>query len=490
MTARVLMVQGTASGVGKSFVVAALCRIFVRRGVRVLPFKAQNISNNAAVTRSGGEIGRAQALQARAAGVEPDVRMNPVLVKPLGNTRSEVVVLGRGNPSLTALPWDARRDQLWPVVDQALGELRDRADLVIAEGAGSPAEINLRSHDYVNMAVARATGAPVLLVADMDRGGAFASLYGTWALLDSPDRRHVGGFLLNCLCGDAALLTSGLVELEQRTGVPVIGVIPHVSHLLPEEDAATLGPRGAGDIVIAAVRFPHVANFDDLDPLAGEPSVTVRWIDHPEGLADAAAVVLPGTRDTLADLRWLWETGLGAAVRNYAARGLPVVGLCGGYQMLGREVGDPLGVEAGGSASGLGLLDLRTTLAGSKQVRLVSARGVAPEGVFGSLRQHRIEGYEIHHGETLVGVGTQVWFESEGEPLGAGRGSVWGTYLHGFIVDDLARRAWLSSLPGECTSTRWEVRLDAELDGIADAVAAAVDIDAVMRFIANGVPCG
>ncbi len=490
MTARVLMIQGTASGVGKSFVVAALCRIFARRGVRVLPFKAQNISNNAAVTRSGGEIGRAQALQARAAQVAPDVRMNPVLVKPLGNARSEVVVLGRSDPSIAALPWSARRHQLWPVVVQALTELRAAVDLVIMEGAGSPAEINLRSGDFVNMAVARDTGAPVLLVADIDRGGAFAALYGTWALLDGADRGHVRGFLLNRFRGDCALLGPGLAELEERTGVPVLGVIPHVSHLLPEEDAATLGARGAGGVAVAAVRFPHVANFDDLDPLAGEPGVAVRWVEGPEGFQDAAAIVLPGTRNTIADLRWLWETGLGAAVRARAAAGLPVVGLCGGYQMLGREVGDPLGVEAGGSASGLGLLDLRTALAGSKHTRLTSVRVVAPEGVFASLRGHEIEGYEIHHGETSIGARTQVWFESAREPLGAGRGSVWGTYVHGFFADDLARRVWVSSLHGECTTPAWEARLDAEIDRIADAVAAAVDIDAVMRHIENGVPCG
>jgi len=487
MTARVLMVQGTASGVGKSFVVAALCRIFVRRGVRVLPFKAQNISNNAAVTRSGGEIGRAQALQAQAARVEPDVRMNPVLVKPLGNARSEVVVLGRGDPAVSALPWEARRDRLWPVVGQALTELRAAADLVIIEGAGSPAEINLRSSDFVNMAVARATGAPVLVVADTESGGAFAALFGTWALLQPAERRHLCGFLLNRFRGDAALLTSGLVELEQRTGVPVLGVIPHLAHLLPEEDAATLGPRGGGSVAVATVRLPHVANFDDLDPLAGEPGVTVRWVEHAEDLEGVAAVVLPGTRNTLADLRWLWDTGLAAAIRARAAAGVPVVGLCGGYQMIGREVADPLGIEAGGVAPGLGLLDFRTTLAREKRTRLVCARIVSRDGPFASLYGRGLTGYEIHHGTTVVGAEAGSWFESEGCSVGAGRSSVWGTYLHGLFADDALRSTWLAVLRGGSASPgKWQARIDAELDRVAEAVAAAVDLPHIVRLITAG----
>jgi len=225
-------------------------------------------------------------------------------------------------------------------------------------------------------------------------------------------------------------------------------------------------------------------------PPPQQPGVAVRWVEGPEGFQDAAAIVLPGTRDTIADLRWLWETGLGAAVRTRAGAGLPVVGLCGGYQMLGREVSDPLGVEAGGSTPGLGLLDLRTALAGSKHTHLTSVRFVAPEGVFAALRGHEIAGYEIHHGETSIGASTQVWFESARGPLGAGRGSVWGTYLHGFFADDLARRVWVSALHGECTMPAWEARVDAGIDRIADAVAAAVDIDAVTQLIENGVPCG
>ena len=282
--ARTLMIQGTGSGVGKSLLTAALCRAYARRGVRVLPFKGQNMSNNAAVTASGGEIGRAQALQARAAGVEADVRMNPVLLKPLADTRSDVVVLGRSDPALAALPWHERKELLWPVVAGALDGLRAEADLVIIEGAGSPAETNLRESDIVNMAVARHAGSPVLLIADIDRGGAFASLYGTWALLEPEDRRMIRGFVLNRFRGDPALLAPAPADLERRTGVPTLGVVPWVRHDLPEEDATGLASRGAGTVTIAAVRLPHVANFDDLDPLAGEGGARVRWVDRPDAL--------------------------------------------------------------------------------------------------------------------------------------------------------------------------------------------------------------
>ncbi len=489
MSARTLMVQGTASGVGKSFLVTALCRIFARRGLRVVPFKAQNMSNNAAVTAVGGEISRAQALQARAAGVEPDLRMNPVLLKPLSDTRSEVVVLGRGDPALTALPWTERYDRLWPIVARALRELRSEAELVIIEGAGSPAEINLRAGDIVNMAMAREAGAPVVLVADIDRGGAFASLYGTWALLDEAERGHIRGFLLNRFRGDPILLGSAPAWLERETGVPVLGVIPYLPHLLPEEDAATLASRGRGSRTICAIQLPHVSNFDDLDPLAAVPDVQVRWIDRAETLDGAAAVILPGTRNTLADLGWLWATGLAAAIRSRAAAGVPVVGLCGGYQMLGRLVADPHAVEAGGHAPGLGLLDLETTLEPAKRTQPACAQMVAREGVFAGLGGRRIRGYEIHHGETVVGPETSVWLEAEGRAVGAGRAGVWGTYLHGIFADDAMRSCWLGSLGVDDGAESWAARLDAELDRVADAVTRSLDLDCIQRLVREGVPC-
>jgi adenosylcobyric acid synthase len=483
------MVQGTSSGAGKSLLAAALCRIYARRGVRVLPFKAQNMSNNAAVTACGGEIGRAQALQARAAGVAPRPEMNPVLLKPLADDRSDVIVLGRRDPALTALPWRERRAALWETVRRSLAAMRADAELVVIEGAGSPAEINLP--DVVNMAVAREADAPVLLVADIDRGGAFAALYGTWALLPQADRARIAGFVLNKFRGDAGLLAPAPETLRERTGVPTLGVVPWLRLDLPDEDAASLGGRGdpGASLEIAAVRLPHVSNFDDLDPLAAEPGVRVRWTDRPEGVEGAAALVLPGTRNTTGDLRWLWETGLAAAIRARASAGVPVVGLCGGYQMLGRSVADPRGLEGGGEVPGLGLLDLRTELREEKTTRLSTARWTGAPGPFAALAGTACGGYEIHHGRTELGPDAEPLLAVEGEAAGAVSGAVWGCYLHGLFADDAARGAWLASLRAGDAGTEtapWEARLDHELDRLADAVEAALDMEAVDRLAGFG----
>jgi adenosylcobyric acid synthase len=481
MTARVLMVQGTASGVGKSLITAALCRLFVRAGIRVAPFKAQNMSNNAAVTIEGGEIGRAQALQARAARVQPHVHMNPVLLKPLADRRSDVVVLGQSRPDLIDIPWHERKAALWPCVTGALDQLRETAELVIIEGAGSPAETNLRHSDIVNMAVARHADAPVILVADIDRGGAFASLYGTWSLLEAEDRRHVRAFLLNKFRGDAALLAPAPTELEQRTGVPTIGVMPYVRHDLPDEDAFSMRTGRGGAVRVAAIRLPHVANFDDLDPIACEPGVHVQWTVDPDQLRDAAAVVLPGTRNTLADLAWLWETGLAAAIRARAAASVQVIGLCGGYQMLGDVVRDPLGIEAGGEVQGLGLLPVTTELGQYKQTRPVTAVAAALPFASASTMTLELHGYEIHHGVTR-GASTN-WLEVGQEPAGSYANTVWGTYLHGIFNNDAFRAQWLASLKVRPTGLRWELHIERELDTLADTVAANIDLPRLHSII-------
>ena len=484
MPAATLMIQGTSSGAGKSLLTAALCRIYARRGVRVLPFKAQNMSNNAAVTADGGEIGRAQALQARAAGVAPTTAMNPVLLKPLADTRSDVVVRGRRDPALAAVPWRERKAALWEIVRAALAEVRGAAELVLIEGAGSPAEINLP--DWVNMGVAREADAPVLLVADIDRGGAFAALFGTWALLPEADRARIAGFVLNRFRGDASLLAPAPEILRERTGVPTLGVVPFLRLDLPDEDAASLADRGDGEVTIAAIRLPHVSNFDDLDPLAAEPGVRVRWTESAAELDRCDAIVIPGTRNTTGDLRWMWESGMAAAVRARAAAGVPVVGLCGGYQMLGSGVGDPLGLEGGGEVAGLGLLDVRTELGEAKTTRLATATWTG-EGAFAALRGASVRGYEIHHGRTRLGPAAEPLMSIDGEPAGAARGAVWGCYLHGAFGDDALRGAWLGSLRGGAVAgTRWEAHLDAELDRLADAVEAALDMEAVDRMIGMG----
>ena len=484
MAASTLMVQGTSSGAGKSLLTAALCRIYTRRGLTVLPFKAQNMSNNAAVTASGGEIGRAQALQAMAARALPRVEMNPVLVKPIEDTRSDVIILGHRDPAITALPWRERKPALWGIVCGALDTLLAEADLVVIEGAGSPAEINLP--DVVNMSVARQADAPVLLVADIDRGGAFAALYGTWGLLPEEDRARIAGFVLNKFRGDATLLPPAPQILQEKTGVPTLGVIPYLRLDLPDEDALTVDDRGAGGAIdIAAVRLPHLSNFDDMDPLAAEPGVRVRWVEHPDGLAGAHAVVLPGTRNTTGDLRWLWDTGMASAIRARAAAGVPVVGLCGGYQMLGRSVADPLGLEGGGEVPGLGLLGVATELAEAKTTRQARGRWTATRGTLAMLAGSEISGYEIHHGSTALDDGAQVLMEIEGRPAGAVAGEVWGCYLHGAFGDDTLRARWLAAVRGGSAAgaaSSWEAHIDAELDRLADAVEAGLDMAAVDRL--------
>jgi adenosylcobyric acid synthase len=479
--ARVIMVQGTASGVGKSLLCTALCRIYARRGLHVRPFKAQNMSNNAAVTTTRGEIGRAQWLQAVAARAEPDVRMNPVLLKPLADTRSDVVVLGRSRPELSALPWHDRRDALWPHVTHALDGLREDADVVVVEGAGSPAETNLRRSDIVNMAVARYASSPVIVAADIDRGGAFASLFGTWSLLEPADRALVRGFLLNRFRGDASLLHPAPDDLARRTGVPVLGVVPHVRHALPEEDAMGMASGTTGDVDVAAVRLPHVANFDDLDPLAAEPGVRVRWVVAPAELRAAHAIVLPGTRNTIDDLRWLWSSGLAAAIRARAADGVPVLGICGGYQMLGTLVEDPDGIEGGGDCHGLGLLDVATTLAPDKRTCWTDARVLADLPGLPLPRGTVVRGYEIHHGVTA---GTAAaWLAGEEGVVGAHRCAdgrvVLGAYLHALFADDGFRGAFLALLGARASGAAWAQVLDVEIDRVADVVQAGIDVDAL-----------
>jgi adenosylcobyric acid synthase len=450
------------------------------------------MSNNAAVTGSG-EIGRAQELQARAARVTPDARMNPVLLKPLADTRSDIVVMGKSQSDLARLPWHDRRAVLWPYVTRALAELRAEADLVVIEGAGSPAETNLRHSDIVNMAVARWALSPVLLAADIDRGGAFASLFGTWSLLSAEDRNHVCGFLLNRFRGDARLLAPAPADLTQRTGVPVLGVIPYVRHTLPQEDAMGLASSGAGDIRIVAIRFPHIANFDDLDPLAAESGVRVQWTDSPADLTGASAIVLPGTRNTIHDLDWLWRTGLGAAVRARASSGTPVLGICGGYQMLGVTVADPHGIEAGGTCPGLDLLDVHTVLEPVKETRWTDAcvRCTVPGLPLGVGTD--VRGYEIHHGATRAGPAAAPWLTADHGVLGAtnanGRGVVFGAYLHALFADDSFRAAFIALAGGNTEGDRWVSRLDTEIERIATAVQSSIDMSELDRIIEMGVAC-
>ncbi len=499
--ARTLMIQGTASHVGKSLLTAAFCRIFARRGWRVAPFKAQNMSNNAAVCGDGSEIGRAQALQAQAAGVDPSADMNPVLLKPESETRSQAIVLGRPWRSLSARDYLGRKRELWGAVTGSMDRLRDRYELVVIEGAGSPVELNLQAGDIVNMAVARYARAPVLLVGNIDVGGVFAQLLGTLALLEPDDRATVRGLIVNQFRGDPSLFDDGVSILEARGGVPVLGVVPFLRDLgLPDEDAVSL-TVGAGEptldeIDIVVIRLPRIANFDDFDPLRAEPGVRVRYVDDAARLARPHAVILPGTKSTAADLSWLRERGLADAVARLAEAGTAVVGICGGYQMLGRVVRDPCGVEgAEGETPGIGLLDVETTFEGEKATHRARARLVGGPGWLDRLRGKEVAGYEIHMGRTPSphplldvvergGAGCSV-------PDGAASrdGRVWGCYLHGLFANDPFRRAWLASLaPGSRPGVGPEAgRIESALDRLADAVEAAVPFGAVERVVREGV---
>ncbi len=455
------MVQGCTSHAGKSYLTAALCRLLADEGLRVAPFKAQNMSNNAGVTADGRELGRAQIVQAAAARIPPEARMNPVLVKPEADTRSQVVVLGEADHELSRLPWRERRRQLWPVVRESLHGLLDDYDVVVIEGAGSPAEINLRDGDIVNMAVALEVQAPVLLCCDIDRGGAFAHLLGTWHCLSEAERGLLAGFLLNRFRGDASLLAPGPEWLEERTGVPTLGVVPWLDVPLPEEDGVALQGVAGGDGRIAVVALPRIANLDEFAPLGAH----ARYVRSPAELAGATAIVIPGTKSTLSDLEWLRTTGLAGAIIRAAGDGVPVLGICGGLQMLGRSVRDPHGIEGGGEAPGLGLLDLVTELQPGKTTQLVR--------VTDSETGAQIDGYEIHHGATAAGASALPTLTTASGAVGWRCGNVRASYVHGLLEHAAYRDAvlgWAGISPAATPEG-----LDARLSAIAAQVRAAVD---------------
>jgi adenosylcobyric acid synthase len=448
-----LMVQGTASDVGKSVIATALCRVLADRGLRVAPFKGQNMSLNAAVTASGGEIGRAQAAQADAARVVAQVEMNPVLLKPESEGRSQVIVLGRPTGSRSAREYWSGRAALWPIVRSALRTLRQEFDVVVIEGAGSPAEMNLRRTDLANMRVAAAADATVALVGDIERGGVFAQLLGTLALLPPTDRARVRGLLVNKFRGDPTLFDSGVRYLQARSRRPVIGVLPHDPSLQvpPEDDFGLRDSPPAGGLDIAVVRLPHIANFDDFTPLA-EAGVGVRYVSGPETLGVPDLVVLPGSKTTIADLEWLRATGLAARIRSLIDAGVPVLGICGGFQMLGRELHDPAGIEGPVPyINGLGLLNITTVFRPAKST--VPVTGVVRHGgaLFGDCEETELSGYELHCGQTSEPSRDFATLRRpNGELVTDGAvspdGRILGTYLHGLLANRGLRDALIRSL--------------------------------------------
>lgn len=480
-----LLVAGTSSDAGKSIVVAGLCRLLARKGITVAPFKAQNMSNNSAVTVEGGEIGRAQVMQARAAGLAPSVRFNPVLLKPGSDRTSQLVVRGRVEGTVAAGDYFSHRDHLAEVVNDELSGLRSEFDAVICEGAGSPAEINLRATDLANMGLARAANLPVILVGDIDRGGLLAHLFGTVAVLSPEDQALIAGFVVNKFRGDLSLLAPGLTQLEDLTGRPTYGVIPFDDGFwLDTEDSVSVQahrvvgqperPVGQEWLRVAAIRLPRISNSTDVEALACEPGVLVRWVTDPADLPDADVVVIPGSKSTVADLEWLHDRGLADGIVAHARAGRPLLGICGGFQMLCRRIDDT--VESGvGGVDGLGLLDADIVFAQEK-----------------TLRRHEtpLHGYEIHHG--------QVARSAEDDWLGVGtrNADVYGTHWHGLLDNDEIRRQWLADAAAAAGRDGFTVaadvdvsaRRDAQLDLMADLLAANVDIDAVLGLLENGPP--
>ena len=493
-----LLVAGTTSDAGKSVVTAGICRWLARSGAKVAPFKAQNMSNNSVVTPDGGEIGRAQALQAAACGVEPSVRFNPVLLKPGSDRQSQVVVLGEVAGAVTAMSYRERKAALLETVSAALEDLRREHDYVICEGAGSPAEINLRASDIANMGLAQAARLPVIVVGDIDRGGVFAQLFGTLALLDAADQALVSGFLINKFRGDPELLRPGLDQLRELTGRPVHGVLPWAEELwIDAEDSLSYvadgvvgrpaPPRGGQWLRVAVPRLPRISNATDVEALAAEPGVAVRFVTEPSRLSDADLVVLPGSKSTVADLRWLRESGLAEAIVEHARADLPVPGICGGFQMLSNRIHDE--VESGsGSVEGLGLLDLEIDFAARKT--LANPRGEA----FGEA----VAGYEIHHGVPVRRGALEPLVRTSEGAEGGICGSVLGTHWHGLFENDAYRRKFLTWSAERAGREGFSVADDtvfadvrgAQLDLLGDLVAEHLDTDALRRLLDDGPPAG
>ncbi|MBW4579967.1 MAG: cobyric acid synthase CobQ [Tildeniella nuda ZEHNDER 1965/U140] len=486
---KAIMVVGTTSHAGKSLLTAAICRILSRRGWRVAPFKGQNMALNAYVTASGGEIGHAQAVQAWAAGIAPWVEMNPILLKPQGDMTSQVIIKGKAVGKVGAAEYyEQYFDVGWQAIEESLRRLGEEFDMLVCEGAGSPAEINLKHRDLTNMRIAKHLNAPTILVVDIDRGGAFAHVVGTLELLDPDERALIKGVVINKFRGQRSLLQSGIDWLEERTGIPVIGVIPWLDQSFPAEDSLSLidgrSSNPTGDLNIAVVRLPRISNFTDFDPLESEDTVSVKYISPKQSLGHPDAVIIPGSKTTIADLIVLHKTGMAEEIQNYVAAGGTVLGICGGYQMLGKILADPEGIEGHeGRYKGLGLLPLKTVIAGQKvaRQRLVTSN-FPQEGL-------PVAGYEIHQGRTrlIEGENIQQLFDDPNLGVVDDTQSVWGAYLHGLFDNGPWRRAWLNrlrqqrglkSLPTGVPNYREQREL--MLNALADAVEPHLNLTTVL----------
>ena len=493
---KTIMIQGTMSGAGKSLLAAALCRIFRQDGYRTAPFKSQNMALNSYVTRDGLEMGRAQVMQAEAAGIEPDVRMNPVLLKPSSDTGSQVIVNGEIRGQMSAAEYFKYKKQLIPEIMEAFESLAEENDIIVIEGAGSPAEINLREDDIVNMGMAELVNAPVLLAGDIDRGGVFAQLYGTTELLQPEEKARIKGLIINKFRGDVEILRPGLAMLEEKTGIPVIGVVPYVRVDVDDEDSlAPVLERQRQDrpLDIAVIRLPHISNFTDFTPLETHPLLGIRYVRTEKELGEPDLLILPGTKNTMDDLVWLRETGMETVIRKQAAKGVPILGVCGGYQMLGNMLYNPEHLEGSREElTGLGLLPVETVFRNTKTRTRTEAEVTA-----GPFAGAKLDGYEIHMGETTIHGETFCILEN-GQPEGCVSQNVYGTYLHGLfdtgeLTEKLAvyladrkgipyEKAVQDAAAGKTGTESKQTYMDREYDRLADAVRHALDMKDVYRI--------
>lgn len=517
--AKTIMIQGTMSNAGKSLIAAGLCRIFHQDGYRVAPFKSQNMALNSFITEDGLEMGRAQVMQAEAAGIKPRVEMNPILLKPTNDTGSQVIVNGEVLGNMSARDYFAYKKQLFPKVMEAFHKLEEAFDIIVIEGAGSPAEINLKADDIVNMGMAKRAKAPVLLVGDIDRGGVFAQLVGTVMLLEEDERAHIKGLVINKFRGDKTILDPGITMLEERCGIPVVGVAPYMQIEVEDEDSLTErfhGNQEVGLIDIAVIRVPRISNFTDFNPFETIDGVSLRYVSSVRELKNPDMIILPGTKNTMEDLLWMRQNGLEAAILKAAAAGKVIFGVCGGYQMLGEHLSDPESVEAGGEIGGMGLLPMDTVFAGEKTRTRVKGSFRAVEGVLSGLEGISLEGYEIHMGVTRRKEGAKAlteildyarreengkvltepaeWTLCDAKADGACRGNVYGTYIHGVfdkegvareIVTALARQKGIDA--GELAGVDFQAFKETQYDLLAEGLRKHLDMKKIYEILENGI---
>jgi len=502
---KAIMIQGTSSDAGKSILVTALCRIFKQDGYKVAPFKAQNMALNAFVTEEGGEMGRAQVVQAEAAGIKPSVHMNPILLKPEADARSQIIVHGKAKKTISALDYHKHSLKLLKDVEKSYNLLKSNYDYIIIEGAGSPAEINLRDTEIANMRIAKMANAPVILVADIDRGGVFASMVGTLDLLDEDERRFFKGFVINKFRGDASLLDSGIETVEKRTGIPVLGIIPYFRNIaIAQEDSVYLDKRfnqlPSDELDIAIIRLPRISNYDDFDPLDGNGS-NIRYVSQLAELGNPDLIIIPGSKSTLADLEFLRQSGLAEAITALNKNDTPVIGICGGYQIIGKSLRDPEGVESdkGSSILGLGLLDTVTTFVKDKSTTQVRGKVSASYGLLEGMAGMEIIGYEIHMGRTETR-GSSKAFEILETPEGNAdypdgaineKGTVFGTYIHGIFDNDSFRHSLINAVRRHRGFSEIKdatvFNKEKQYDKLAKLVRKSIDIERIYRIIEKGV---